>query len=118
MRPENDLVGADVAQELGDRARVGVRLQEEILRLRKGDHALHNWERDLPDVQVELAEPAMLPGAIRGLDIRHDRPVPGPREHIRAVAVRPKHGNDTVAQYRPETELALVRRAGDGSGGD
>src|SRR5207245_51064 len=92
--------------------------QEKTLRLREGDHAPDDRQRDLADVQVELAEAAMLPGAVRGLDVRHDRPVARPREDIRAVAVRAKHRDDTVAQDRLEPEGALVRRAGNESGGD
>src|SRR5205809_1928494 len=93
-------------------------LEKEILGLRERDHTFHDRKSDLPDVQVEFAEPAMLPGAVRGLDVRHDRPVARPREDIRAVAVRAKHRNDTVAQDRLEPEGALVRRARYERGGD
>src|SRR2546423_5796077 len=90
-----------------------MRLQKEVLRLCEGDHVSYDWERDLPDVQVELSESAMLAGAIRGLDVRHDRPIPRPREDVGAIAIRAEHRDDLVAEDRLEAERPLVRRARD-----
>ena len=96
-----------------------MRLKEEILALREREEGAHDRQPALSGVQVELAEPAMCALPVDRLDVRHDRSIAGPREHVRAVAVRAEHRDDAgLAEDRAQTERAFVGRARDEAGLD
>ena len=64
VRPQHDPVGAHHAKQLGDRPGIGVRLKEELLLGGEREHALHDGQARLTDVQVELTEAAVHSGSV------------------------------------------------------
>src|SRR5207249_9919167 len=95
--PQHGRVG-HVLEEIRDRARVGMRLEEELLALREREERAHRGETELTRKKVELAEPAVHTGAVDRFDVRNDRRIARPREHVGDVPVWTEHRDDPLAR--------------------